>query len=279
MNRGKLFLVGTPIGNLEDITLRALRVLKEVDVILCEDTTRSVKLLNHYDIKKPLQSYYKPKEKEKLNLVLKWLSEGKSLALISDAGMPLISDPGELLVKTVKEAGYDIESVPGPSSVITALSLSGFYTERFIFEGFLPKKTNLKKKRLEEIKELPHTTIFFVPARELHETAMLIKEVFGERRICVARELTKLHQEVITTSVNDLLKEKREFRGEVTLVVEGWKEGQKEIDRESLKAIFKNEMKKGRTFKDLLKDGRIAGISKNYLYDLWEEVKDGEGKD
>lgn len=279
MDKGKLFIVGTPIGNLEDITLRALRVLKDVDIILCEDTKTSIKLLNHYQIKKTLYSYYKPKEKEKLEQVIKWLKEGRKIALISDAGMPLISDPGEMLVKRVREENIKIECVPGPSSILTALSLSGFSSGRFIFEGFLPKQDSLKKRRLEEIKNLPHTSIFFVPSREILKTVFVIKEVFGNRRICIARELTKLFEEVTITDIDVFLREKKGLKGEITLLVEGAKEDLNCFDINEIKAIIEKEQKRGKTFKDFLRDGKIKKVNKNLLYDLWEEIKNGKRKD
>ncbi|GAB4435124.1 MAG: 16S rRNA (cytidine(1402)-2'-O)-methyltransferase [bacterium] len=279
MTSGKLFLVATPIGNLEDITLRALRILQEVDIIFCEDTKTSVKLINHYQIKKPLQSYYKPKEREKLSLMLSLLKEGKKLALISDAGMPLISDPGQLLVKSVREAGYEIECVPGPSSVLMAIALSGLSTERFIFEGFLPKQKGSLEKRLEEIKDLPHTTVFFVPARDIFKTLGTIKEIMGDRKLCIAKELTKFHEEVIVTTISSFLEEKRVLKGEVTVVVEGAKEKKTTLDIEEIKELLLKEQKSGKTFKDVLKDGKLKMYPKNLVYDLWEEVKDGKGKD
>lgn len=279
MTSGTLFLVGTPIGNLEDITLRALKVLKDVDVIFCEDTKTSIKLLNHYHIKKPLYSYYKPKEKEKISFILSLLNAGKKIALISDAGMPLISDPGLILVKSVREAGYRIESVPGPSSVLTAITLSGLFTDRFIFEGFLPKNKGLMTKRLEEIKDLPHTTIFFVPARDVFKTIEYLKRIFGNRKICIARELTKLYEEVIVTDIDAFLKEKRELKGEISLIVEGMRSKDETINIEEIKEVFLKEQKLRRTFKDILKDDRLKKYPKNLLYDLWEEVKNGKGKD
>lgn len=279
MNKGKLFIVGTPIGNLKDITLRALEVLNSVDLILCEDTKTSIKLLNHYQIKKTLQSYYKPKEKQKLANIISWLKEGKNIALISDAGMPLISDPGELLVKTVREEGFEIECIPGPSSVLTALTLSGFSSARFVFEGFLPKQERLKIKILDEVKTLPHTLVFFVPARDLLKTLQSLRTSLGNRKVCIARELTKLYEEVLITEIDKVLAEKPIFKGEVTLIVEGALNVKDELNIEELRQYFKVQQKKRKTFKDVLKDDKLKHYQKNMLYDIWEEVKDGERKD
>lgn len=279
MTKGKLFIVGTPIGNLKDITLRALEVLNNVDIILCEDTKTSIKLLNHYQIKKPLQSYYKPKEKQKLANIISWLKEGKNIALISDAGMPLISDPGELLVKTVREEGFEIECIPGPSSVLTALTLSGFSSERFVFEGFLPKQERFRTKKLDEIKTLPHTLIFFVPARDLLKTLQSLRTSLGNRKICVARELTKLYEEVLISEIDKLLAEKPSFKGEITLIIEGVLNDNDEPNIEEIRQYFKEQLKQRRTFKDVLKDDKLKNYAKNMLYDIWEEVKDGKRKD
>jgi len=279
MIKGKLFLVGTPIGNLEDITLRALRVLNEVDLILCEDTKTSIKLLNHYQIKKPLQSYYKPKEKQKVEQILSWLKEGKKIALISDAGMPLISDPGQVLVKAIRKEGFDLECIPGPSSVLTALTLSGFSSERFVFEGFLPKQEKLMIKKVEEIKNLPHTLVFFVPARDISKTLKTFISLLGNRRICIARELTKLYEEVIVTTIEQFLAEERPLKGEITLIVEGSLKGEDRLDIEEVRAFFIEQQEQGKTFKDVMKDDKLKKYSKNLLYDVWEEIKDGKRKD
>jgi len=279
MIKGKLFLVGTPIGNLEDITLRALRVLNEVDLILCEDTKTSIKLLNHYQIKKPLQSYYKPKEKQKLEQILSWLKEGKKIALISDAGMPLISDPGQVLVKAIRKEGFNLECIPGPSSVLTALTLSGFSSERFVFEGFLPKQEKLMIKKVEEIKNLPHTLVFFVPARDISKTLKTFISLLGNRRICIARELTKLYEEVIVTTIEQFLAEERPLKGEITLIVEGSLKGEDRLDIEEVRAFFIEQQEQGKTFKDVMKDDKLKKYSKNLLYDVWEEIKDGKRKD
>lgn len=273
MGNGILYLVGTPIGNLEDITLRALKILNHVDMIACEDTTKSIKLLNRYNIKKPLISYYKPKEKEKLTKILELLQEGKNIALISDAGMPLISDPGEMLVRAAREKQIKLESIPGPSSTLVALSLSGFSTERFIFEGFLPKKLTETKKILQELKDLPHTIIFFVPARNIYDALTAIYDIIGNRMVCIARELTKHFEEVIVDSVENLLKDKRTFKGEITLVIEGAKEKKQEIDEDEIVKMLKNEQDKDKTFKDILKENKFKELPKNLLYDLWEETK------
>jgi len=254
-------------------------VLNEVDLILCEDTKTSIKLLNHYQIKKPLQSYYKPKEKQKVEQILSWLKEGKKIALISDAGMPLISDPGQVLVKAIRKEGFDLECIPGPSSVLTALTLSGFSSERFVFEGFLPKQEKLMIKKVEEIKNLPHTLVFFVPARDISKTLKTFISLLGNRRICIARELTKLYEEVIVTTIEQFLAEERPLKGEITLIVEGSLKGEDRLDIEEVRAFFIEQQEQGKTFKDVMKDDKLKKYSKNLLYDVWEEIKDGKRKD
>lgn len=271
---GILYLVATPIGNLEDITLRAVRTLKEVDIVLCEDTSRSIKLLNHYGIKKPLFSYYKPKEKEKITKILRWLSEGKNIALITDAGTPLVSDPGYILVKEAIASNITVTGVPGPSSVITALSVSGFSADRFVFEGFLPKKAQEIKKRLELIKHLPHPAIFFVPARDLSSALREIRNALGNRRVCVARELTKIHEEIKTGDIDDILELKIEEKGEITLIVAGAEKDETAMNENEIRAFIKKQLAENKTFRDIIKMGEIKGVRRNIIYGLMEELKD-----
>ena len=211
---GKLFVVATPIGNLEDITLRAIRTLKECDFMLCEDTRRAKILLNHYGIEKPLISYFEGNEEKRIPEVIDLLKEGKNIALISDAGTPLISDPGYRLVKRCREEGIDVLPVPGPSAVIAALSVSGLETDRFTFLGFPPQKKGKRRKLLKEIKDFEGSIVFYVSPYDIKEFLEEVLEVLGDRRVCICREMTKFFEEYIygkLSEVKDKVKEKGEF--------------------------------------------------------------------
>jgi conserved hypothetical protein TIGR00096 len=211
---GKLFVVATPIGNLEDITLRAIRTLKECDFILCEDTRRAKILLNHYGIEKPLISYFEGNEEKRIPEVIDLLREGKNIALISDAGTPLISDPGYRLVKRCREEGIDVLPVPGPSAVIAALSVSGLETDRFMFLGFPPQKIGKRRKLLEEIKDFEGSLVFYLSPYDIKEFLEEVLEILGDRRVCICREMTKFFEEYLCgklSEVKDKVKEKGEF--------------------------------------------------------------------
>jgi 16S rRNA (cytidine1402-2'-O)-methyltransferase len=221
--RGKLYVVPTPIGNLKDITLRALEVLKSVNYIACEDTRRTRILLNHYGIKdKKLLSYYEPKEEKQIPRIMRVLQR-EDVALVSDAGTPAVSDPGYRLIRRCVEEGVQVEVLPGPSAVITALVGSGLPTDRFIFAGFPPRKGT--KGFLEEIKSCQEATVvlFEAPGRVV-KTLGLIREVFGEVKVCIARELTKVHEEYIRGSVSQVLEEVESrggLKGEVVILFSG----------------------------------------------------------
>jgi 16S rRNA (cytidine1402-2'-O)-methyltransferase len=211
---GKLFVVATPIGNLEDITLRAIRTLKECDFILCEDTRRAKILLKHYGIEKPLISYFEGNEEKRIPEVIDLLREGKNIALISDAGTPLISDPGYRLVKRCREEGIDVLPVPGPSAVIAALSVSGLETDRFMFLGFPPQKIGKRRKLLEEIKDFEGSLVFYLSPYDIKEFLEEVLEILGDRRVCICREMTKFFEEYLygkLSEVKDKVKEKGEF--------------------------------------------------------------------
>ncbi len=215
-----LYIVPTPIGNLRDITLRAIDVLKEVEYIACEDTRRTLKLLNFYEIKgKKLLSYYHPKEREKMKPIMKLLKEGKDVALVSDSGTPLISDPGYLLVKECLKEGIRVETLPGPTALIPALVSSGLPTDRFLFLGFPPKKG--AKSFWESIKSCKDTSvIFYESPQRLKKTLATIKEVFGDAEVSVGREISKVHEEFIRGTLNEVLDklEREELKGEIVVV-------------------------------------------------------------
>ena len=221
--QGKLYLCATPIGNLEDITLRVLRTLKEADLIAAEDTRHSIKLLNHFDIKTPMTSYHEFNKVEKARYLVDKMREGTNVALITDAGTPGISDPGEELVRQCYEAGIEVTSLPGPAACITALTISGMATRRFAFEAFLPTDKKEKQEIFEELKKETRTIILYEAPHRLVRTLSELLENLGDRRISVCRELTKTHETVFRTTVSEALSyyETEEPRGECVLVIEG----------------------------------------------------------
>ena len=221
--QGTLYLCATPIGNLEDITLRVLRTLKEADLIAAEDTRHSIKLLNHFDIKTPMTSYHEFNKVEKARYLVDKMREGTNVALITDAGTPGISDPGEELVRQCYEAGIEVTSLPGPAACITALTISGMATRRFAFEAFLPSDKKEKQEIFEELKKETRTIILYEAPHRLVRTLSELLENLGDRRISVCRELTKTHETVFRTTVSEALSyyETEEPRGECVLVIEG----------------------------------------------------------
>lgn len=221
---GTLYLCATPIGNLEDMTFRVIRILKEVDLIAAEDTRNSIKLLNHFDIKTPMTSYHEYNKMEKGHKLIEKLREGTNIALITDAGTPGISDPGEELVKMCYEAGIEVTSLPGPAACITALTLSGLSTRRFAFEAFLPVDKKERQAILGELKEETRTMILYEAPHRLVRTLRELQEVFGgDRKLTVCRELTKKHETAFQTTFEEAVGyyESTEPKGECVLVVEG----------------------------------------------------------
>ena len=221
--QGKLYLCATPIGNLEDITFRVLRTLKEVDLIAAEDTRNSIKLLNHFDIHTPMTSYHEYNKIEKAEVLIRKMQEGTNIALITDAGTPGISDPGEDLVRMCYEAGIEVTSLPGPAACITALTLSGLQTRRFAFEAFLPTDKKERQMILDEMKEETRTMIVYEAPHRLLKTLKLLQETLGNRRISICRELTKRHETVFATTIEDAIAhyEVNEPKGECVMVIEG----------------------------------------------------------
>lgn len=222
---GKLFVVGTPIGNLSDFSPRAIDTLSSVDFIAAEDTRVTVKLLNHFGINKPMLAYYEHNKKERGGDVIARLLAGESCALVSDAGMPAISDPGEDLVAMAYEYGIEVESVPGPSALITALAISGMKSGRFCFEGFLSVNKPSRRAHLSEVKKEKRTMIFYEAPHKLPATLKDMLDAFGNRKLAIVRELTKLHEEVIHTTLKeaaDMYNEEYKPRGEYVLIIEGY---------------------------------------------------------
>ncbi|MDH4230401.1 MAG: 16S rRNA (cytidine(1402)-2'-O)-methyltransferase [Nitrospirota bacterium] len=267
--KGVLYIVSTPIGNLEDITLRALRVLKEVDVIAAEDTRHSLKLLNHYGISKPLISYWGEKEKVKAEETVRILHSGQAVALISDAGTPGISDPGGVLIRRAIEEGISVIPIPGPTAVIAALSISGFSTDAFIFQGFLPVKESQRVKELKKLSLDSRTTVLYEAPHRLLETLDDIGEIFQDRKAVIIKEITKLYEEVFRGTAGSIRErvETSKIAGEYVIVLEGRPVEKMHSNEDALMEI-RDLMKKGLGRKEAVR--RIAeeyGISKKELYD------------
>lgn len=276
--KGVLYFCATPIGNLEDITLRALRILKEVDLVAAEDTRRTRKLFSHYGIHTPLTSYHEHNRRGKGQYLTGLLLEGKSIALVTDAGLPGVSDPGEDLVSMAAGEGITVVPVPGPSASLTALVASGLSTSRFCFEGFLPAKGKDRAARLEELKAEQRTTIFYEAPHRLKATLSDFFKIFGDRRVCVARELTKVYEEIWRGSLSEaVLKFGRQPpKGEITLVLEGAgaPEGTGETGTganfftgEDLASMVSDLERKGLTRKEAIKEASVkAGIPRREVY-------------
>lgn len=276
--QGKLYICATPIGNLGDITPRVVEALKNADIIAAEDTRNSIKLLNHFEIKTPMTSYHEFNRFDKAKELVKELLNGKNIAVITDAGTPCISDPGEVLVRQCIEAGIEVTSLPGPSAVITALTLSGFSTNRFVFEGFLPpvQKKKERKETLSRIKDETGTIVLYEAPHHLKETLRELKELFGgDRRIALCREMTKKHEEVLRLTLNEACE--TEPRGEYVLVIEGKarEEIKKEKEEGFLSVPVTEHMQKylemGYSEKDAMKAvAADRGVSKR---DIYNEIK------
>ena len=273
--QGKLYLCATPIGNLEDITFRVLRTLKEVDLIAAEDTRNSIKLLNHFNIKTPMTSYHEYNKIEKADTLIAQMQAGKNIALITDAGTPAISDPGEVLVQKCQEAGITVTSLPGPAACITALTLSGLSTRRFCFEGFLSSDKKERKAVLEDLKEESRTMILYEAPHHLKGTLKELYGVLGNRKITLCRELTKKFETIFPTTLEDALEyyESNDPRGEYVLVLEGKSHQQKEEEKQasfsemSIEDHMKIYEDKGIDRKEAMKlVAKERGISKRDVY-------------
>lgn len=220
---GKLYLVPTPIGNLEDITDRAIRVLREVDLIACEDTRHSGRLLKMFDISKPLASYHEFNERARAKSLAERIHRGESIAVITDAGSPGISDPAYRVVQAALEAGIEVTALPGPSALIPALTASGLPTDRFLYEGFLPPKGAARRNRLEQLADFAHTIVFYESPHRAIKALTDMHDVLGDRPACLAREISKKHEEFLRGDLSDVLGrlEGRSLRGEIVIVVAG----------------------------------------------------------
>lgn len=270
---GKLYVVGTPIGNLSDLSPRGIETLESVDYIAAEDTRVTLRLLTHFGIKKPLLSYYKPHEAEKSARILELLHDGNSVALVSDAGMPCISDPGVYLVQRCYEQGIPVESVPCCNAAIAAVAISGIDTARFAFEGFLPVNKKERQERIADIAKLPHTLIYYEAPHKLRQTlADLAKSLGGGRNAALCRELTKLHEEVIRGTLDELnaLYEQTEPRGEYVIVIEGAAPEQAEtMSLEQAADLARSYADGGMKLSEACKTAaQAAGVSRKELYKL-----------
>ena len=243
LSSNSLYIVSTPIGNLDDITLRAIQVLKKSDIILCEDTRRSSKLLNHLKIKKQLISYHKFNEKKQLNNIIEHINKGKILSLISDAGTPLLSDPGRLLLNECLIKEIKIVPIPGVSSIATAMSVSGF-SDKFLFYGFLPKKLNELTKVLDVLSKYEYSQVFFVPALKANFYINEIKKFYSGRRLMIAKEITKIHEEFIRLDLDNFKTLKSPLKGELTFIISNMDLKEKTINEEKIINKAKKYLKK-----------------------------------
>ena len=267
---GTLYLVSTPIGNLADISERALKVLAEVDFVAAEDTRNTLVLLNRFDIKKELVSYYEHNKRQRGELICDRLQSGESCALVTDAGTPAISDPGEDLVRLCAERDIPVTAVPGCCAAVDALALSGLFTGRFAFEGFLPSNTRERRERLEEVKNDRRTLIFYEAPHKLRKTLGDLYEALGDRKIALCRELTKLNEEICRTCISDAiaLYNDRSPRGEYVLVVSGWDDEQSVAEPElSPEEALEKYLSQGMARMDAMKAAaRELGMTKSELY-------------
>ena len=267
-----LYIVSTPIGNLDDITFRALEVLKKSDIVICEDTRRSIKLLNYFKIKKKLISLHKFNEKKQLNNVIKYFNEGKILSLISDAGTPLLSDPGRILVNQCLENSIEVVPIPGASSITSALSISGF-SDKFLFYGFLPKTENELEKVLSSISKNTFSQIFFISSKKLNFYIKGFKKFYSGRKILIAKEITKIHEAFIRKQVDELESFQNTIKGELTIVISESSTKIKKFDEEKIVNKIKKYLK-NYSLKDTVNlILETEKINKKKIYDLCLKIK------
>lgn len=278
---GKLYLVPTPIGNLKDITLRALEVLQNADMIAAEDTRHTLKLLNHFEIHKPLLSYHKFNEQMKSLDIIRQVTEGKNIALVTDAGTPGISDPGSVIVKKCIELGIEFEVLPGATAITTALVYSGLDTSAFIFYGFLPKENKDKIKLMESLKDRGETIIFYEAPHRIYETLSFLKNNLGNRNISLCRELTKLHEEILRFGLDEAVEYYKDkvVKGEFVIVIQGKTKEEFEIDAKAkwegltVEEHIKKYIEAGISKKDAIKKtAKDRNLSKSEIYKYSIEI-------
>jgi 16S rRNA (cytidine1402-2'-O)-methyltransferase len=269
---GSLFLVATPIGNLEDLTFRAVRTLREVDLIACEDTRHTRRLLDHYNIEKPTISYYEHNESDRSESLVERMLTGANIAVVSDAGTPLISDPGYRLVAAAIRAGIRVIPIPGPSAILTALTASGLPTDSFYFGGFVSQKQGARRKMLESLADLDCTLVFYEAPHRILETLEDIAEIYGERQMVLTRELTKIHEEFLRGTALALIRNLRErgtVKGEITLVI--GKPLPPPADDRPVREAFEAYLTQGLSRMDAIKAvAKDRGVSKREIYSALE---------
>jgi len=267
-----LYIVSTPIGNLDDITLRAVEVLKNSDIILCEDTRRSLKLLNHFKIKKKLISYHKFNEKKQVKNVIEHIKGGKILSLIADAGTPLLSDPGRILINECVGKKIKIVPIPGVSSITAAMSVSGF-SDKFLFYGFLPKKENEVEQTLKSLSDCNYSQVFFVPVLKINFYIDKLKKFFPSRKVMIAKEITKIHEEFYRDKLENLKTFKSSLKGEITLVVSNVENKKKVVNKDIIINKIKKYMKRY-SLKDTVNlIMETENLSKKKIYELCLKIK------
>lgn len=272
---GKLYLVATPIGNLEDITLRAIRTLKEVDIIIAEDTRQTLKLLNHLQISKTLISYHRHNEEIKVDGLIEKLKLGSNMALVSDAGTPVISDPGEIIVREALKNNIEIIPIPGACALINGLIASGIEAKEFCFLGFLSLNKKIRKEKLEEIENENRTVILYEAPHKILNTLKDLQDILKERQVVIARELTKIHEEFIRGSINEILEKYKEPKGEHIIIIEGNKLKKEDIKNNILKCMpieehYKYYEEKGLQKNEIIKKiAKDRNVTKNEIYKLF----------
>ena len=269
---GTLYIVATPIGNMEDITFRAIRTLKEVDVIAAEDTRHTIKLLNHYEIKNKLISYHEHSDAGRRQEILALLAQGKNVALVSDAGTPLVSDPGADLVIDAVKAGFGVLPIPGASAAVAALSVSGLFRERFVFEGFLPMGNKERRAALARISEETRTMVLYEAPHRIEKTLDVLKEALGgDRQMVLAREMTKVYEEYIRGTIDEILARFRQKppKGEMVLIIAGKGKSVREVTDEMIADEIRRWMENGETKKDAVSmTASSLEILKNRVYKI-----------
>lgn len=267
--KGKLYIVATPIGNLEDITLRAIRILKSVDLIAAEDTRHTLKLLNHLEITKPLISYHRHNEEIKTELLVQKLLQGQNIALVSDAGTPGICDPGEVVIKQCIEKEINIIPIPGACAMINALIASGINTKEFTFLGFLPLNKKLRKEKLHKVEKSEETLILYEAPHKLMSTLKDLEEILEDRQIVLARELTKVYEEFIRGNIKEVIEKAKDLKGEIVLIIEGNRKGDIKLKFEelSLEEHYQLYERQGLEKKEIIKKiAKDRNLSKNEVY-------------
>ena len=272
-----LFLVPTPIGNLDEMTPRAIEVLKSVDVIACEDTRTSGNLLKHFDISKRLIAYQNFNEEASAHGIVHLLEQGQNVALISDAGYPLISDPGQRVVKEASIAGFNVVPISGCNAALNALVASGLIAQPYLFIGFLPSGHTDRVKKLKEYKNYPMTMVFYEAPHRIDKTLQDMLDVLGDRQACIAREITKIHEEFLRGTIKSIIEEKGELKGEMVVVVEGCRdEREKDIDMGTIMNMVNDSIEAGLSTRDAIKEvAGKTGLSKNYIYDVFFNKEKG----